>query len=723
MPKKLISIILAFTILLSLPSFALAERKYIGDEPPDDYIVGRQGKIEDALTVQVSTLPIILESFDSDEFIWLRYPANNYQFRTAPTVDQNFFSNKMEDASTAIQDSMANIFFSFSKVAAMLANNIILLVFDNFLTDGMFKSIGTIVGALTSYENGGLFSLMLLLMMIILGIAIILHLVRAQLMRAFSSVLVAALCIACITAYSLNVDKIVPAIMNFTNQATGMALMATSYMKDIPEDEAVEIDSLVGETTLLQQGLIETTNAMWHITVGAPWANGMFGSGDPNNLKLLPSEVAAINKDINKTFSIKLLGSDGLINVDMDWEALFKNKGIPEESYMDSVWLASSNDVRQSMLQAITGTQERYESDNTAVLYTVGQGMTSSTLHMGTAILTLIPAFLFLLFSVFVGLPILVAQFILLFLLILLPFALLMGVAGEKGIQTTILYLKHLLGAAASKIIYGFYMSFVLLSTVSLTQVSFVQNNFMLSGFLISVILGLALIFRKRFFEGVIGLLSFEPPHNYGVDAKGLIKGFVAGRIIQKARKNNRINSTQTSSNPSPTYRQQDKQEGSAKSSQGPQLSNNPPPPKRNFNKPPKTTDDSSRTQGPPKRDFNEPPGIVTADDSFWRSENQEPPKRDFNEPPGIVTTDDSFWTQEPPKRDVNEPPGIVTADDSFWTQEPPKRGFNEPPGAADGSFRTNPPIPKSSPPHQTPEQKKPPTKEPPPPTKNSPES
>ena len=113
-------------------------------------------------------------------------------------------------------------------------------------------------------------------------------------MQAFSSILVAVICLACIIGYTLNVDKIIPAVIDFTNNATGVALMATTYMADLPigvdNNSDFEVDTIAGSTTWLQQGLIETTNATWHTLVGAPWAVGMFGHSDPNKLKL-PSEV------------------------------------------------------------------------------------------------------------------------------------------------------------------------------------------------------------------------------------------------------------------------------------------------------------------------------------------------------------------------------------------------------------------------------------------------
>ena len=184
-------------------------------------------------------------------------------------------------------------------------------------------------------------------------------------------------------------------------------------------------------------------------------------------------------------------------------DALEAQAGAPEESYMDSVWLACSNDVKNSMLEAIANNQERYEGKagegGTAVLFTLGQGTTSATFHGIIAFFSLFPSVIYLLFVFFIGIPVFFAQFLLMGLLLLLPFALLLGVAGEKGTQITLSYLKALLGAAATKIVYGFYLSFVLLFSVAMTKTA--DDNFALAGFLISVLFVFAIKYRKRFLK------------------------------------------------------------------------------------------------------------------------------------------------------------------------------------------------------------------------------
>ena len=671
MRKLIASLFIAVFLTLSIATPLLADtRRYIGDEPYENYAVGRQGDLKDAITAQLSIIPGVFPNSPElrDQLIWIRLPANNYHFRTAPAVDQNYFSNKMEDAATSVQDAVANLIFGITRSVTLIANNLVLICFDNYVGEAMFSAIGDVVSTFTEFEEGGLMSLLFLIVLCVLGVGIAGFLIKAQLMRALSSVLIAVVCLACIVGYTFNVDKIIPAVINFTNNATGVALMATTYMQDMPvelqenasNNSTFEIDTIAGSTSMLEQGLVETTNSIWHTLVGAPWAVGMFGNSNPNNLKLLPSEVATINKDLQKTVSVQLFGPGGVIDPDINWDNLMPwkpKKELPAESYMDSVWLACSNDVKNSMLEAITNNQERYEgkagAGGTAVLFTLGQGTSSAAFHNIIAFLSLFPSIIFLLFVFFVGVPVFIAQFVLMILLILLPFALLLGMSGEKGTQITLLYIKGLLGAAATKIIYGFYMSFILLFAVALNKAA--ADQFALGGFLISIIFVFAIKFRKTFFEGVMGILPVDTGRDYAGDAENWIKRtaghFVTAYIGGKVADTNdaaKIAADARASNPNPQTRR-----GTGNP--------NPPNNQEGRSQTPGGQQNRSQTSGqgsaPPITPRNQEPGIHPppgSDTSRW-----DAPSENTNPSP---TQNTPTHTQQEPG--IYQPPG---SDTSRW--------------------------------------------------------
>jgi hypothetical protein len=717
MRKLIASLFIAVFLTLSIATPLLADtRRYIGDEPYENYAVGRQGDLKDAITAQLSIIPGVFPNNPElrDQLIWIRLPANNYHFRTAPAVDQNYFSNKMEDAATSVQDAVANLIFGITRSVTLIANNLVLICFDNYVGEAMFSAIGDVVSTFTEFEEGGLMSLLFLIVLCVLGVGIAGFLIKAQLMRALSSVLIAVVCLACIVGYTFNVDKIIPAVINFTNNATGVALMATTYMQDMPvelqenasNNSTFEIDTIAGSTSMLEQGLVETTNSIWHTLVGAPWAVGMFGNSNPNNLKLLPSEVATINKDLQKTFSVQLFGPNGVIDPNVNWDNLWDKlmpwkpkKELPAESYMDSIWLACSNDVKNSMLEAIANNQERYEgkagAGGTAVLFTLGQGTSSAAFHNIIAFLSLFPSIIFLLFVFFVGVPVFIAQFVLMILLILLPFALLLGMSGEKGTQITLLYIKGLLGAAATKIIYGFYMSFILLFAVALNKAA--ADQFALGGFLISIIFVFAIKFRKTFFEGVVGILPINTERDYASGAESWIKRtaghFVTAYIGGKVADTNdaaKIAADARASNPPPP---------------APPPAPPPPPPPAPAAPSPPGSDTSrwdtpsentnpSPTQNTPTHTQQEP-GIYPppgSDTSRWDapSENTNPsPTQNTpthtQQEPGIYQppgSDTSRW--DAPSENTNPAP---TQNTPTHTQQEP--GIYQPPGSDTSRWNT----------------------------------
>jgi len=171
MRKLIASLFIAVFLTLSIATPLLADtRRYIGDEPYENYAVGRQGDLKDAITAQLSIIPGVFPNSPElrDQLIWIRLPANNYHFRTAPAVDQNYFSNKMEDAATSVQDAVANLIFGITRSVTLIANNLVLICFDNYVGEAMFSAIGDVVSTFTEFEEGGLMSLLFLIVLCVL---------------------------------------------------------------------------------------------------------------------------------------------------------------------------------------------------------------------------------------------------------------------------------------------------------------------------------------------------------------------------------------------------------------------------------------------------------------------------------------------------------------------------------------------------------------------------
>ena len=539
MKKIIISFLLtAFVLSFAVTPLMARPCVYIGEEDPKDYAIGRQANPNAEKTFKDMFLPALPDEY-KEELIWEKNTIHNYTFKTANTKDESFFAAKMEDANASILDTIANFYFLPTVGATILASSFVIFVFDNHIGDNIMAFISDIIKKIFLMQEGTFAFLFFLIMMVVLAFGVAKLLMQAQLMRAFTSVLVAVLCIALMIGYIANADKIISTTFKFINNTTGIALMASRYIGDMPtnSDETTNTDSTIGiteDTPWLEQGIIEVANTMFHTFVGAPWAHAMFGSSDPKELKLEQGEIDRINNDANKTWDIQVFGANGdkAKLVDINFNAPWNKKKLSGDVYMDSLWLACSNDVKYYMIDSITTNADRYTGEggvNTAVINTLGQGTSSAKVHTLVAFFSLIPALAFVIFVLLVGVPVFIAQFVLMALLLLLPFGLLMGIAGEKGLQITMIYLKATLGAAAVKIIYGFYMSFILVFSVALSRMETATSSIFLTGFLLTMIFIFAIKYRGRFYEVVMAALTGTPESDkFGEKGEGVLKNAIS---------------------------------------------------------------------------------------------------------------------------------------------------------------------------------------------------
>lgn len=141
-----------------------------------------------------------------------------------------------------------------------------------------------------------------------------------------------------------------------------------------------------------------------------------------------------------------------------------------------------------------------------------------------------------------VGLPIFIAQFMVMVMLILMPVVLIVGIAGESGRAVLVKGLKALLGFLSTKVIYGFYLGFAIMLAFKLSAFAAQESKIGTAGFIVGVILTAAILFRKKFFNACMSLLSFAPGtspatvYNKGEDwlvTAGGATGNTAGNVVK----------------------------------------------------------------------------------------------------------------------------------------------------------------------------------------------
>ncbi len=489
-------IILAMLIICITPHQVQA-RTHIGDEiPAEKYQIGNGPDISCELEAEFNSTPMFYPEWAKDRLTWTAYPYSAYYFRSAPTEGANFFSGKISDAGAGIANSIANLLFMGTKFCTTVGNNLLITCFD----DGLLKNtLSFVMGTVKEIESTASDAMKVIFYLALagLGVSVSLLLLRAQVMRALSSVLISILLLAGSMIYVDNIENIIPPTVSCLNNLTGVLMMATSGLQDYTpegsaEDNLAEAKIEITDTSdisTLGASMINMTNIIWFATVSGPWANGQFGTSDYSRLKMTAEEKEKVNDSLNRKGASE------------------RYKTLQSE-YIDTNYLASSEDVKEPLLAAITSPDIDH-GEHAITLAASGAGEQNANRHITAAFWSIFPAAAFLVLMALVGLPVFASQILLMGLLFILPFAFMTGIAGDRGKEVTLKFIEWTLGALSTKVIYGFYLGLVMM--VAIIAMKFAETNTGLSGFLLFIIFGAAACLRKRYFNLVISLISLTP--------------------------------------------------------------------------------------------------------------------------------------------------------------------------------------------------------------------
>lgn len=518
-------------MVCAIPSQGQA-RTHIGDEiPAANYQIGNGPDISCEIEAEINAIPMFYPEWAEDRLTWTAYPYSAYYFRNAPTEGANFFSGKISDAGACIVNNIANFFFMATRFCVTVGNNLLITCFDDTL---LKNSIGFVMQTVKSispfYETGTGSGIEFIFFLALagLGVSVCLLLLRAQVMKALSAVLVSVLCLSVLMIYTGHVESIIPPVISGLNNLTGISIMATSGLQDyVPEGEVTSpgtdiqvVDSDISDLSMLGLSMANLTNAIWFATVSGPWANGQFGTSDYSRLRMTPEEMERVNE------ALKRKGDSQ------------RHKNLQSE-YIDTNYLASSEDVKEPLLAAITAPDIDH-GDHVITQSASGAGEQNAQRHITAAFWSMFPAAAFLVLMVLVGLPVFCSQIFLIGLLVILPFAFVAGIAGDRGRKVMLTFIQWTLQALTTKVVYGFYLGLVMMLVI--ITMRFAGSNTGLSGFLLFLVFGAAAYARKHFYDLVMSLISLTPAKTDMMDNP--LKSFMKYSMIQGMLKGgrNRLN-------------------------------------------------------------------------------------------------------------------------------------------------------------------------------------
>lgn len=443
MAKRACVIILVLVLLLTstIPAFAVGEEaaelhnlegNVTAEKEKENKFYGALGL---GLTTQAPALALsgpfglviagtgLTLAVFSQHATWENWPMGRWRFSFAPpgnilAIDQKAVAYAFE--------LIANFIFAITKQLTRMAINICFMAFHTEILTGAISWVSEGVKEIFDFEKD-MSRLMGTWGTIIFLIYAVFYFLRRELTSVIAAFLIAAAAVGGVIFYTANARPLIENFAKATDSVTGVFLGAvggyTSQGRAIPAERDID------------KGLMVFGQSAWSAIVAVPWSIAMFGTEDPENLKLTAKENQAMNKGI--------LGD----NVNLTGKRI------------DTLFLGTV-DSREYLVEVLADPNITDHGNHPG---TVSGLHHESTLdHIVVAFLTLLPAAAFFYLAVTVGLSILVSQLALTAMLLVLPvflFAMMIPVHGWSVAQK---YFSALGGFFMTKMIYGLYLSLVM---------------------------------------------------------------------------------------------------------------------------------------------------------------------------------------------------------------------------------------------------------------------
>lgn len=408
--------------------------------------------------------------------IWENWPEVRYMFHHAPPDKFPGLGVMAEKALYSTVEFMANMVFSITKTLVRTSNNIMVLAFNTSIVTGMVGWVSEGMAEIFS-PGGDLTQVLISTGLIILLVYGIFSILKGQAMSALSSLLVAVLAVGGAFFFTANARQIISSTAGATDSLAGVFLSTTGRYTSAGQN--VNVDDPVG------RGLVAAGQTTWQLIVAKPWALAQFGTFDEGRLRLTQAEYDTLNK------SVFPKESQGKIRPGMR---------------LDTLMLGSVGEGRDAVAEALARPNKKYlwvvdgrdidhgSHDGTMV----GFSPESAIQHLKTALFTLLPAAGFALLAALVGLSIVICQAVLAPLLLFLPLPLFAMMVPGAGWVFAARYFRSMLGFFLVKLVYGLYLSLVLVTGTAFSG-ALISHNLGAAMVVLALIFFAAAVYRKKF--------------------------------------------------------------------------------------------------------------------------------------------------------------------------------------------------------------------------------
>lgn len=382
----------------------------------------------------------IAEIAKPENAIWENWPMGRYVFHHVPP-DKFPTPGAMADRAVAnVVESVANLIFSATKTLTRVSLNALVLAFHSDIVAAMVGWVSEGVAAIFA-PQGELSRLLLSIGIIMLLIHATFRMLRGQAMSALSALLVSVLAVGGVFFFVTNAKQILTATARATDEMAGIFLGAVGRYTAAGQN--------INVSDPVDRGLVVAGQTVWQLVVAKPWAVAMFGTADESKLILTQDEYNVLDKS--------------------SFPEASRSK-IQPGMRIDTLFLGSAGEGRDAVAEALA-------RPNSKIMFVLkgeeidhgGHPGTMTCLspgsvwnHVMVAGLTLLPAIAFAFLAGTVALSIVVCQAFLAALLLVLPLALYAMMIPETGWALATRYFRSLLGFFMVKMVYGLYLSLVL---------------------------------------------------------------------------------------------------------------------------------------------------------------------------------------------------------------------------------------------------------------------
>ncbi|MCS5697267.1 hypothetical protein [Desulfofundulus thermocisternus] len=381
---------------------------------------------------------------------WENWPMGRWTFDHAPVEAGVNFVEMARNGVYQVEDFVANLLFSVTKILTRLSINICVLAFHTDIVSGMVTWVADGIRTIFT-PSGDLTRLLMSWGIIFLLVYAAFWFLRHELTSVISALLIAVVAVGGVFFFAANAQQLIGNFARATDSVTGIFLGAVGgYLGDNIPGSNVNADPL-------DRGLIAAGQAAWNAIVAEPWAAAMFGTTREEDLKLTADEY----------------------NLLAGYKDEFPDPAKLEGMTVDNIYLATTGRARdivvdvlsrptppQSLIQkgasVLTGHRPEPVDHGKHPGTTVGMAAGATLNHIVVAFFTLIPAVAFAFLAVTTGLSILVCQVMLAAMLLVLPVFLFALMWPVHGWNIAAKYFKHLVNFFMVKLIYGLYLSLVL---------------------------------------------------------------------------------------------------------------------------------------------------------------------------------------------------------------------------------------------------------------------